>query len=463
MKTNRRHFLTTLGVTASATLLGPSLFDFRLLAGPPFVRPDVGGLGESGPILTGYSTAIAAMQALPITDPRSWAYQAAIHGTTASPLKADWNTCQHGTPFFWAWHRMYLYWFERIVRSLSGDSNWALPYWNWTSETKLPAPFRNTSSNLYTPNRDPNINNGTGSLPASDVAYKLPLSNDFSNLDYYTAQGALEGSPHAAVHVDVGGWMSSVPTAAMDPIFYLHHANIDRLWDLWLAQGGGRSDPTSDTTWTTKVFHFFDENKNPVSMTPCDVLVAATQLNYEYQGEPLPQVFQTCGTIPPWVFRYFVLLNIPFPPVPIGPDPYLVPADISKVQQQLVNILKNPMQQVFLELDGVQTKTQPEATWEVYVGLPAGVPPDPSSPFYVGKLALFGRGVQSDSHHSSPATLRFNATKALAAVVNSGSTNAQLSFFCKGIVVNGQQLPGNPRSPVTVASGLFRVQTRSRR
>jgi hypothetical protein len=38
---------------------------------------------------------------------------------------------------------------------------------------------------------------------------------------------------HGAVHVRVGGDMSSVPTAGYDPIFYLHHANIDRLWAQW--------------------------------------------------------------------------------------------------------------------------------------------------------------------------------------------------------------------------------------
>jgi tyrosinase len=49
--------------------------------------------------------------------------------------------------------------------------------------------------------------------------------------------GVLEVSPHGGVHVAVGGWMSSFDTAARDPIFWLHHANIDRLWEAWLALG----------------------------------------------------------------------------------------------------------------------------------------------------------------------------------------------------------------------------------
>jgi tyrosinase len=355
---------------------------------------------------------------------------------------------------------MYLYWWERIVRKYSGDSSWALPYWNWTTETQLPAPFRVTTSNLYTVNRDPNINSGSGSLPAPDVDYSFP----FAELDYYTAQGELEGTPHGAVHGDVGGfsgWMAFIDQAAQDPIFYLHHANIDRLWDLWLAQGGGRSDPTSDTTWTSQIFHFFDENGKAVAMTPCDILNAAAQLNYKYQGEPA-QVTQSCGKIPPWVFNYTLLLAIPFPTGPIGPDPYIVQVDISSIEQRLMNILKNPLQEILLELDGVQTAQPPGATWEVYVGLPAGVAPDPTSPFYVGKLALFGAGVRGGSPHFHPATLRFNATKALATVVNSGGTSAPISFFARGIVVDGKQQPGNPQSDVVVQQGAFRVQTRKR-
>ncbi len=60
-------------------------------------------------------------------------------------------------------------------------------------------------------------------------------------------EGFLEHSPHDNVHGDIGGalnnvfnnrlaqgLMSNPCTAALDPIFWLHHANIDRLWEVWL-------------------------------------------------------------------------------------------------------------------------------------------------------------------------------------------------------------------------------------
>jgi tyrosinase len=66
--------------------------------------------------------------------------------------------------------------------------------------------------------------------------------------------GNIESNPHDLVHVYVGGAISSSSyglmadpgIAALDPIFYLHHANIDRMWAVWNANGN--SNPT-DSNW----------------------------------------------------------------------------------------------------------------------------------------------------------------------------------------------------------------------
>src|SRR5262249_7496349 len=49
-----------------------------------------------------------------------------------------WGKCQHGSNDFLAWHRMYLFFFERIVRKLSGDPSFALPYWNYFRDDTIP-------------------------------------------------------------------------------------------------------------------------------------------------------------------------------------------------------------------------------------------------------------------------------------------------------------------------------------
>ena len=54
---------------------------------PDFVRVDVWTLAEDDPIITAYADAVAAMQAKPDSDPTSWAFQAAMHGSlAAAPL-----------------------------------------------------------------------------------------------------------------------------------------------------------------------------------------------------------------------------------------------------------------------------------------------------------------------------------------------------------------------------------------
>jgi len=46
---------------------------------------------------------------------------------------------------------------------------------------------------------------------------------------------------HDQVHVWVGGTMGRIPTAPADPMFWMHHANIDRIWSLWQKQNPGKN------------------------------------------------------------------------------------------------------------------------------------------------------------------------------------------------------------------------------
>lgn len=78
--------------------------------------------------------------------------------------------------------------------------------------------------------------------------------------------------------------MSDPNLAARDPIFWLHHANIDRLWKHWLVQGDGRANPTDDA-WATEAFTFFDENGTEVSLTGAEILDTVEDLGYRYDDE----------------------------------------------------------------------------------------------------------------------------------------------------------------------------------
>jgi tyrosinase len=459
MPYSRRRFLKTTAVAVA----GASLFDVReLLAAGPYTRLDVGPLTASSPTLVSYGNAITAMKALPSSNPLSWAYQAAIHGTTLPGSFPAWNTCQHGTPYFWSWHRMYLYWFERIIRKMSGDANWALPYWNYesSSERQLPAPFRVSGSPLYTPNRGAGWNAGTASLSSSAVA----TSGFMPEIPYFTAQNNCESTPHAAVHVSIGGWMGSVPTAAQDPIFYLHHANIDRWWNLWLKQGGGRTDPLSDAAWKTTKFLFFDEYGAQKWMTGCDVLRCAQQLNYTYENEGT-QVNQYCLKPLPWViFDKFYLIEWPPFKLPPGPDPGPIEINVREMSKRLMDAANDESTDVTLEIEGVEADRQPNVFWEVYVGLPKGTAPNPESAHYVGNIALFGHGVHDEHQHGGfrPAKFLFKADRALQnAMKRNESGQLSLTFVARGAEMKGKPAAAvGTRNAANLTVGKTRMAVR---
>lgn len=89
---------------------------------------------EWHPITTAYALAVKAMDKRAADDPTSWRYQAAVHGAAKRDQWRD--QCQHNTWFFLPWHRLYLFWFEWIMRTTIEDmdeispdvkSGWALP------------------------------------------------------------------------------------------------------------------------------------------------------------------------------------------------------------------------------------------------------------------------------------------------------------------------------------------------
>ena len=423
----RRRFLATAAATAGASLVGKSLFNVdKVLAGGPVVRLNVAGLTLASSTITSYINGITAMKALSSADPRSWSYQAAIHGSMMMGMP-DWNTCQHGNNFFWSWHRMYLYWFERIVRSQAGDPTWALPYWNWQAHPKLPSMFQNPpigSPALVSP-RNANINNGTvgvgNQTPGVNNANATPI--------FEGAAGAVQlmQIPHNNVHVNVGGLMGSIQTAAEDPIFFLHHANVDRLWDLWLTKGPLQSDPTTDAAWGSQVFGFFDELGNPQMMTSCDVLRAAMQLNYTYQGEPA-QVNQFCGDAEHCTSSSKILLEncIPRPPFSLKPGTlrtHFVFTVSSTLAQEILRFLENSANTIYLEYFGVTAPTQPGAVWDTYVGLPLTSPPSQSSPYYVGSYGMYGAGIADQPPDGNePANFSFPINTAIATALKNSRT-----------------------------------------
>jgi hypothetical protein len=292
----------------TAILMSPSAIAAPVAESPapPFVRLRKNIANLTTTELQGLRDAVAAMKALPSSDVRSWEAQAQIHN----------NFCPHGNLQFLPWHRKYLYYFEKILLSMSGGKLKALPYWDYTNTTQaeIPASFTAVTygagipNPLYHANRSAFYNTSANALPS----FLMDPTDAMDQLAFNGFSFSLEGQPHNNVHTEINGTMGGF-LSPRDPIFWLHHCNIDRLWERWLALGGGRSNPV-DATWLNANYlntQFFDEAGNPHQLKNSDVLNIVGQLDYTYSiiWRPLPIYYEwrrlwRWEILRPWPFEF---------------------------------------------------------------------------------------------------------------------------------------------------------------
>ena len=418
---SRRQFLTYTGIGAGLTA-APG-FTRRVLAQTDVrVRQDVGALAADGEVLTAYRDAIAAMRARPDSDPTGWTFQANIHGSFDSSNPA-WNQCQHGSFLFLSWHRMYLYFFERIIREASGNSEFGLPYWNYrlASQRQVPEPFRQSAdpaaNMLFIEERNPAANAG-GFLPESAVLHDQAFS--FTNFTspngsgqsfggqqvggfthFAQPHGQIESQPHDIIHVLIGGqtgFMVDPRLAARDPIFWLHHSNIDRLWNRWLDLGNGRENPMDDGPWADTEFNFFDENGDQVVLTGKDVVDTATQLDYRYDDDP---IVDPDPAEPPCPEPAPLNESVSSPRVLMeSAETTALGEKASSVKLQgleessgsLLNRVvtdESGARSLILRIEGIDYDDQPGVYYEVYINLPGEGDPSHRSRYYIGNITFF--------------------------------------------------------------------------
>ena len=162
----------------------------------------------------------------------------------------------HGAPGFLPWHRAYLLDLERELQRI--DPSVSLHYWRFDR----PAPniftrdFMGVSDNIGTVffsatnplqfwvtdgvqgiNRRPFFNTNAAPPGLRTEAETIGLGANF------TAFRVMEGNPHGSAHVSFGGSISSIGTAARDPLFFMLHCNVDRLWAKWQRQNNNRFNP----------------------------------------------------------------------------------------------------------------------------------------------------------------------------------------------------------------------------
>jgi len=259
-------------------------------------RRSVRGMSANDPDLAAYRRAVAAMKALPASDPRNWNRFAAVHA----------SFCPHGNWYFLPWHRAYLVALENIVRDLADKPDFALPYWDWTAERQLPPVFaagnpRNNPLNHPRPEFEVD-ETLPDDMVGPQVISRILASPDFEAFGSARPRGQnsaapawqrragarteLEFNPHDGVHGSLGGDMGQVGPASRDPIFYLHHANVDRLWAVWNARGNANSP---EPFWRNFAFNWnlINADGSPWNVT-VNGLQSPAALGYRYDDEEGP-------------------------------------------------------------------------------------------------------------------------------------------------------------------------------
>jgi tyrosinase len=190
-----------------------------------------------------FRSAIQGLSA--IRDNRGFQYIAGIHGYPQ-------QYCHKIDRLFAVWHRPYVLMMEQALQSQT--AGFALPYWDWTSDQAqaegIPRIFSeatwiNPASGTAEPNpllSQPILKAGTiptytktsrDSGPPSGLAGLVaPVRNAQRDTNYLDYTADLE-NPHNGLHGWVSGTMGYVAWAAFDPLFWVHHANVERLFCEW--------------------------------------------------------------------------------------------------------------------------------------------------------------------------------------------------------------------------------------
>lgn len=434
------------------------------------------------PITLAYARAIKTLQDRADDDPTSWSYQGAIHGSPALPELPGWNACQHNHWFFLPWHRMYLYRMERLLRAAviedGGPAEWALPYWNYDAGTPtntIPIPFRvqlmpdGTRNPLFVAQRRTGVNAGGGipsavTSPAAALAmasFSPPPAPGFGGgvatpQHFWTLTGGVEQTPHNDIHNILGGpggWMGDPDRAALDPIFWLHHANIDRLWSVWTGDGG--VNPTT-ASWLNEEFTLFDTDGSSKTLAVRDTLDIVNDLDYQYDDVPV--------AAPP----------APAPGAPGGPpvgdeaapEPEMIGATAEPISLEgstasvIVGI--DPQAgggglldegadaRIYMSVEHIDADQPPGSVYAVYVK-DAGQPPDER--VHVGNVSLFGsdklHAARANEDHDHDTRLVFDVTDQIRSLgmADLGGRQLEVSFEpigLEGVVTDEAEEPPPP-------------------
>jgi Common central domain of tyrosinase/Polyphenol oxidase middle domain len=389
--------------------------------------------------------AITVMKSRLATDPTSWDYQVNLHK----------RGCQHGNCFFLAWHRMYIYYFEKILQSCMDQTKNkpALPFWDYKKNRKIPLEFK-TNSTLINSTRKPSTLTPTFKIPNS---INTKYTSAKAEIDFYYFQKKMENA-HEGVHQSISGDMVS-SSSPNDPLFWLHHAYVDMQWEMWRNKKYGRCNPTQidDPAWWSQAFTFYNENGNAETIN-CGQILNTNILNYGYENVSTTGYTSKCKR------KYFNCpsnegdlpkAKIIYPNTNINGGKTLI--NYSQVKSiQFDSVLskygnsnfdfsnKVNSDRIMLSFEKIVANKYPDGVVEVYVHKKNKTSFDATDASFVGFLPLFTAAtIATHEKHGELVKLELELNDVLKklCIKPSAFKNLKISFFIRGNSINDIEQP----------------------
>jgi tyrosinase len=422
--------------------------------------------------------AVSTLQSRGFDDQTGWFNMAGIHGFPANDpnankvpdaIRALYGQCHRDDYLFFLWHRAYVSAMERLMQAAIDDPTFRLPYWDWYSDPKLPEIFRSefvdaqkTARNpLYVKDRNRRANNG-------DNVWTPLIETDFNESDFSNFQNNLDFTEHGEIHMAVGTHsnMGDPSTAARDPIFWLHHADIDRLLVVWLKRDlAAHRVPNTFPSWIANIYRFPTPNGGGVATPSVEdlALASVSALGYEYEntnGPELPSptvparpvtVQSTAGragVMGAGVEAFAVKKSIL---VGAGATVDLpVPSAAANKFMLLESKEPESLQAVNIVLSDVRVLSMPTGvlSYRVYLNLPkkAGHAEN-FRDYYLGNISLFALTGAEHEHQGEkkPTEIKFSATKNIEKITKeTAEAPAQISVSVVPVLAPDTTPPAQP-------------------
>ena len=157
------------------------------------------------------------------------------------------NCCPHDyrrifrDELFLFWHSVYLEQMEDLLGEYLHNSTLGLPYWDWTEPWDSHTPLiqdiaKPDASNPWSSALRPDGANTTRNISSAQLLidnifeYKNSVTESLCKTDFLDFSKLIEFNPHNSIHIIISGDMGTVRNSSYDPIFYLHHNTIEKVF-----------------------------------------------------------------------------------------------------------------------------------------------------------------------------------------------------------------------------------------